>query len=529
MAKAMKKRLVLLLIVCMIGLASVLTACGSGNSNSNSNSTDGNQKASSNNSASGDQNEQAAEKVDGPPVEISIMSDFYSPEPPKDDDRIRKDIERTTNTKLNITWVSPNNYSDKTNVTLASGDMPDLLLIRDMFQSQVRKMADQGAFWDLTPYIKDYPNLNALPAESWKNTELKGKNYGIPFPRPLYGTEGMPIVRKDWLDQLGIEPPRSLDEIYNVLKAFSENDLDGNGKIDTIAMTAAVNQNNMGSLSWVEHVLNGNYGQWQEQGGKLIDMTFEPGTRDALVWLAKLYSEGLLAPDFPTLKGSQVREGITTSKSGMFSEALKPTWLLTGQMRATNPKADLLAIPYLEGPHGNYAPMGSGAWGFWVIPSTVPEEKMKQILAFMDYGASQEGSVLANFGIEGEHYTVQDGMYLFTEKASEYTGIIFPIFQSIDKYAFAYQTGIPADFLKRNMEIIDEQEKYAMGNPGTGLNSETYNLVGLDYAKRTQDLKTKIILGREPIEAWDSYVADLKADAQYQQIIAEMNEDYLSR
>lgn len=521
MAKA-KMRLMIMLIACLFGLASLLSACGG-------NGTSGSNAASSDNSAGNIKEETGGDKTVSQPVEISIMSDFYSPEPPRDDDRIRKDIEQITNTKLNITWVSPNNYADKTNVTLASGDMPDLLLIRDMFQSQVRKMADQGAFWDLTPYIKDYPNLNALPKESWKNTELKGKNYGIPFPRPLYGTEGMPIIRKDWLDKLGLQSPKNLDDIYTVIKAFSENDLDGNGQNDTIGLTAAVPQNNMGSLSWVEYVLNGNYGQWKEQDGKLIDTTFEPGTRDALVWLTKLYREGLLAPDFPTLKTSQVRENITTSKSGMFSEALKPTWLLTGQMRATNPEADLLAIPYLEGPHGNYAPMGSGAWGFWVIPSTVPEVKMKQILAFMDYGASQEGSVLANFGIEGEHYTVQDGMYLFTEKASEYTGIIFPIFQSIDKYAFAYQTGIPADFLKRNMEIIDEQEKYAMGNPGTGLNSETYNLVGLDYAKRTQDLKTKIILGREPIEAWDNYVADLMVDAQYQQIIAEMNEDYLSR
>ncbi|MCU6790637.1 extracellular solute-binding protein [Paenibacillus sp. WQ 127069] len=502
----MMKKSSAIALSCMIGMSGVLAACS---------------KSGSEVSTAG--------KEANKPVEINIMSDFYSPEPPSDQDPIRLEIEKKTNTKLNITWVSPNNYGDKTNVTLASGDLPELMLIREPFQAQIRKMADQGAFWDLTPLLKDYKNLSAFPAESWKNTSLNGKNYGIPFTRPLYGTEGMPILRKDWLDQLGMQPPKNLDEMYAVMQAFTEKDPDGNGKKDTIGLTATVNANNMGSLSWVENVLNGNYGKWKEQDDKLIDMTFEKGTKDALIWLAMAYKEGLLAADFPTLKNSQVRESITTNKVGIFTDALKPTWLLTGQMRAANPKADLLQLSSLEGPQGKFAPKGSGAFGFWVIPKSVPEAKLKQILAFMDYGATQEGSVMANFGFKGEHYNEQDGMYLFTEKAKVYTGVIFPIFQSLDKYAFAYQTGIPADFLKRNMSIIDEQAKVATGDPAIGLNSDTYNKVGIDYDKRTQDLKVKIIFGREPIEAWDTYTASFKADAQYQKIVTEFNDDYKKR
>jgi putative aldouronate transport system substrate-binding protein len=470
-----------------------------------------------------------AKDAEGKPVEISIMSDYFSPEPPSEQDPIRKEIEKKTNTKLNITWVSSNNYAEKTNVTLASGDMPELLLLRDPFQTQVRKMAEQGAFWDLTPFLKDYKNLSAFPQESWKNTSLNGNYYGIPFVRPIHGTEGMPILRKDWLDQLGLQPPKTLDEIYKIMKAFTENDPDGNGKKDTIGLTASVSQTAMGSLSWVENVQNGSYGKWKEKDGKLIDMTLEPGTREALLWLNKAYKEGLLAADFPTLKNTQMRESITTNKAGIFADAIKPTWLLTGQMRPNNPKADLLYLPYLDGPQGRFAPKGSGAYGFWVIPKSVPEAKMKQILAFMDYGASEEGSVMANFGFKGEHYNQQDGMYLFTEKAKAYTGVIFPIFQSVDKYAFAYQTGIPADFLKRNMTIIDEQAKESKGDPAIGLTSDTYTKVGSDYDKRTQDMKVKVILGREPIEAWDKYTADLKADAQYQKIVSELNEDYKKR
>ncbi|MFH5182555.1 extracellular solute-binding protein [Paenibacillus sp. TAB 01] len=328
----MKKQSVLALS-CFIGLSGVLAACGS-------------------------QKEEGAGGKDaaGKPVEISIMSDYYSPEPPSEQDPIRQEIEKRTNTKLNITWVSANNYTDKTNVTLASGDLPELMLLRDPYQAQIRKMADQGAFWDLTPYLKDYKNLSAYPKESWTNTSLNGKNYGIPFVRPLYGTEGMPIVRKDWLDNLGLKTPANLDDMYKVMKAFTEQDPDGNGKKDTIGLTASVAQYNMGNLGWVENVMNGNYGKWKEKDGKLIDLTFEQGTRDALVWLNKVYKEGLLAADFPTLKSSQVRENITAGKAGILTEAIKPTWLLTGQMRSANPKADLLALSYLERTAGQICP-----------------------------------------------------------------------------------------------------------------------------------------------------------------------------
>lgn len=484
----------------VVALSGVLAACGS---------------PSNQNEAAGEGGSTAE------PVKISIMSDYFSPEPPKEDDPIRLEIEKQSNTKLDITWVSSNNYTDKTNVTLASGDMPDLMLIRDPYQPQVRKIADQGAFWDLTPHLKDYPNLSGIPEASWENTSLNGHYYGIPFYRPLYGTEGMPIIRKDWMDKLGLEQPRTMDDMYNLLKAFTENDPDGNGKKDTIGLIASI-----GNLNWVENTMNANLGKWKEQDGQLIDMTFAEGTREALVWLNKAYSEGLLAADFPTLKNTQIREGVTTGKAGVFSDAMKPTWLLTGQMRASNPEADLLYTSYLDGPNGRYSPMGSGAYGFWVIPKSVSEEKMKQILAFMDYGASEEGSIMANYGMEGEHYTKKDDMYIFTEKAKSYSGVIFPVFGDINPYAFAYQTGIPEDFLKRNMAILDEMMTQSNANPSIGLNSETQNKVGPEYDKRIQDLKVKIILGRDPIDAWDSFVAELQADAQYQQIISEINEAY---
>jgi ABC-type glycerol-3-phosphate transport system substrate-binding protein len=116
---------------------------------------------------------------------------------------------------------------------LASGDLSDLNLVLNIFDSQVVQMATSGAFWDITPYIKDYKTLSAMPAVVWDNAKIKGKNYGVPRPRPLEGSWGV-HVRKDWLDKLGMKVPETMDEMYAVLKAFTEKDPDGNGKADTL-------------------------------------------------------------------------------------------------------------------------------------------------------------------------------------------------------------------------------------------------------------------------------------------------------
>ncbi|TBL75796.1 extracellular solute-binding protein [Paenibacillus thalictri] len=470
---------------------------------------------------------QGAPGADKGPTTIQMMTVFFTPEPPGDDDVTKKEIEKRTNTKLNISWVSSNNYDDKTNVTLASGDIPELMLVLDPFHPQVKTMAAQGAFWDLTPYIKDYKNLSAFPALSWQNSAIGGKNYGIPRVRPLEGSGNFPLVRKDWLDKLGLKPPTTMDQMYEVMKAFTEGDPDGNGKKDTIGFTGLVNPDGMGSFAWVENTLNGANGRWKEKDGKLVDTIFEPGTRDTLVWLNKAYKDGIIAPDFPTLKNSQVRDMITTNKAGIFADAIKPSWLLTGQMRKTNPQADLLPLTYLEGPQGKYVPKDSGVYGMYVIPKTVPEAKMKKLLEFMDYGATEDGWMLASFGLKDVHYTVKDGVIAPTEQATkDNVGVFLHLFANLDKYERAYQTGIPADFLNRNKQIIDERAKYSIADPAFGLNSDTYTKVGKDYDKKAMDLKVKIILGREPITAWDDYVGKLKSDAQYQKIAAEINDEY---
>ena len=208
------------------------------------------------------------------PTPISIMTTFFGAEPPGPDNVIVKEIEKRTNTKLNITWVSPNSYNEKVNVTLASGDMPDLTLIGDNFAPNVRTMAEQGAFWELESYIKDYPNLSEYPKESWDNSRYQdGKIYGIPRVRGLDG--GMVSVRKDWLDKLKLPVPKTTEDLYNVMKAFTNDDPDGNGKKDTVGLVGSIGSDglSLGSFIPIVNTFQDAVDGWKIDGsGNLVNM-----------------------------------------------------------------------------------------------------------------------------------------------------------------------------------------------------------------------------------------------------------------
>ncbi|WP_159886221.1 extracellular solute-binding protein [Paenibacillus puerhi] len=465
---------------------------------------------------------------DTKPTDISIMTMYYTPEPPGPDNVVVKEIEKRTNTKLKITWVSPNNYADKINVTLASGDIPDLILLDDPFSSQVRSMVAQGAFWELTTLLKDYPNLLQYPKVSWENTkQADGKTYGIPRARPTDGG-GFPYIRKDWLDALKLEVPTTTDELYTVLKAFAEKDPDGNGKADTVPYVGFVDQNGMAYLNQLQNSFTKTNGDWKLVDGKLVNVHLLPELRESLEWMNKAFKEKLLPEDVAVMKNTQAKDLLKANRGGLFQDTAEAAWEPTEELRKTDPKADFLPLVSLNG----YSNKDSGFFGMYAIPKSVNEAKVKKLLAFMDYGATQEGYTLASFGLKDVHYTEKDGMIIPTEQAKKdivAQQAFGQIFLKYDPYLRAYRTGMPADVLERNKKIIDEKAKISIGDPSVGLNSETNIKVGTELRKKIQDMKTKVIMGKEPISAWDDYVTKLKADPELAQITAELNEAYQKR
>ncbi|MVQ34770.1 extracellular solute-binding protein [Paenibacillus sp. MAH-34] len=463
-------------------------------------------------------------KAPAKPTEIKVMTDFTITQPPGADNPVLKEFEKRTNTKLTVQWIPGSDYADRVNVALAAGDIADLIKIPDITTALFRQMVKQGAFWDLTPYIKDYPNLVSINPKTWSNTKIDGKSYAIPAGRPLDGG-GFFDIRKDWLDKLGLKMPTNMDELYTVMKAFKDNAPDG--KKDTIGFT-------MRGSATIDEVFLGTVGMWKAVDGKLVNMYLEPEMRESLVYQRKLYQEGLIPQDFPVLKENQYWELATSGRAGITNETPEALFRYTMDQWKKDPKVEWTPMVSLAPKAGGkpYVPQGTGMNGVLAIPKSVPEQKMKAILNFVNYGSGGEGLDLTLYGIKDVHYTLTDGLKVSNDKAvadSVGTATWGKMFSTPVVDLWQYAAGMPKEVYQRNMKITEERAKVSVGNPAIGLVSDTDIKLGADYKKKIADMKTQVIIGKIALEDWDKYIDTLKKDPNYQKITEEFNVEYKKR
>ncbi|GIO89001.1 extracellular solute-binding protein [Paenibacillus lactis] len=466
-------------------------------------------------------------KDGGEPTSITIQTLNYATEFIDNTNPLWKELEKRTNTKLNITWLSPSTAEEKINVMLASGDLPEVTFVESMQNPQLQKMLKQGVFWDLTPFLKDYPNLNREELkEMWEITKVDGKNMVIPRYYPSYGGGVFPMIRKDWLDALGLETPKTLDEFYNVLKAFKEKDPNGNGQADEIPYAA-----NPGALAYIYNIFNETQGGWKlEPDNTLSPIITSDASREAMLWIKKAYDDGLFPKDFAIMKFSQVMDTMRSAKAGVGGMSMNHAWVTGQPVKEVDPKADLMPLAYLENANGvKYTPLGSPYYGVYLIPKKVPEAKVKKILEFFDYGYSVEGNEMLTYGLEGVHYKVENGKKVATPQAAiDKTGdgnLNNMIHLVSDDMAIS-AVGMPDEVYQRNVEIVTERKTVKVPNPSAELYSEAYNKYYPEISKKVEDMRVMVITGKEPIEAYDQLIETIKNDPKMAEITEEMTKAY---
>ncbi|MFD2701123.1 extracellular solute-binding protein [Paenibacillus shunpengii] len=495
-----------------LALTTILAGCGSNSSSNN--------------------NESPSSVQSKKQTEISIFTINYSAETPQADNVIELEMEKRTDTKLDITFQPANSFDDKFKVTLSSGQLPDVMLTKWIWDSAVLKAIEQGAFWDLTPFIKDYPNLASVYADAIENTKVNGKVYGIPRPRPLVGGQGFPMLREDWLKNLNLEIPQTMDELYNVLKAFTEEDPDQNGKKDTMGYIGNVAENWMDKLTFVEDVFHGHNDSFKYVDGKIIWRDLEPAEKDALLWMKKTYDEGILAPDFAIIKNSQMSDFLKQGKVGMLPYAMDASQIgdMLTTLRATTPEAGLVHVPTLESPATGqpFYPKEGGFFGNYLISKKVPEAKLRAILEFFDYGATEEGMELASYGLADQHFSVVEGLKTTTEEHKKSgLGNYNNIWTLVDEHArIQPKNGFPVEYYERDKEVIKTRIELGYYNNMNGVTSETENKYMPEWGKKVQDMKIRVIMGKESIEAWDKFVDTMKNNPDVQKMLEEKLASY---
>lgn len=343
---------------------------------------------------------------------IRVMSLLFGTAPDPNGE-LHQAIEKLIGKKLDISWVPNADYNDKLNVTLASNNIPDVMVVDEKSPSFVRA-AEAGAFWDLTDKLDKYPNLKALDERTERNSSINGKIYGIYRIRPAL--RSAVVIRKDWLAKVGLPLPQTVDDLQRIAKAFTEQDPDGDGRKDTYGLIVPKWPGNYASSSPYDTIETwfGAPNGWGERNGKLVPGFDTEEFVQANRWLKQWIDQGLVNRDFTTLDSANWNDPFVQGKGGIIIDVNVRGTDLVGRFKQADAKDfDKVAmVGNLKRSDGQKFSLPFTGYNRVLAISKQrirSEEQLTEVLQTLDKLQSPEGSALLTNGIEGRNYKLDNG------------------------------------------------------------------------------------------------------------------------
>ena len=438
---------------------------------------------------------------------------------------VQKEIENRTG--VHIEWDT---YSSDVETVLQTRlasleGLPDMVEIPP-FDSNVGvdTYSSNGVLIPLNDLIKEYaPNIQALfnkyPALEAMCTSSDGNIYALAgwwgdindyVPDYLY-------IRQDWLDNLGLEMPETVDELYDVLVAFKEQDANGNGNPDDEIPMATKN-----GIKQLYYLMTGfgydtNSLGYPDDNGEVHYAAVEDQYKDMLAFLNKCYSEGLISDD---LDGTLLTQNITEDKVGIVCHDPADNMASSDDLALTsNPECDYEFMPVLQANENGTARMTKRGltWHYYGITSAC--ENPETAIQWIEYVyASEDGLMLYNYGIEGMSYEYDaDGNIQFTDLITNnetYTSA-FSALRSIGAWPTYFINDSGEAFMKifegTKVETACKDAYGNMEDPfpemlGTAEESEVYTSVWPDLSTYLDEMFTAFVIGTESLDNFVKYV-----------------------
>lgn len=483
--------------------------------------------------------------------------------------------EEMTNVHINWIVVPSESWADKVSVTMASGDLPDVIAGMDTYNmtaTQEAQYAGQGYLTPLNDLIEEnMPNFSALMANDPQIEKLISQNDGTIYSMPGINecyhcnySQKM-YINKTWLDNLGLEMPTTIDEYYEVLKAFKEQDANGNGDPDDeIPLITAANGWHvqldgflMNAFTYCDADTH-----LAVEDGKLINTATTEEYRKGLEFLHKLYDEGLLSQEsFTNDTDTNTKINVSNEDYALFGSFPAAYQMYTGDTELYKEYEILppLAGDGVEPQTPNYSLTRDVIRGNFVITSAAEDPAL--ILHWLDYFYSEEGEMFRT-GREGiEWEKAEEGQTGFNGEPAKYVSLSTPeddeYYQNVD-----FSESIPALISKEHRESAATSQDFR----GEGVNNwnevqlfqgtQNYEAVARsaeeslppltvpaekadDYARMKTELEdymdecmVQFIVGGMDLENdWDGYLDQLNAIGmeEYMTINNEAYQDYLNR
>jgi putative aldouronate transport system substrate-binding protein len=339
------------------------------------------------------------------------------------------------------TTMDGNAAKEKRQISLASGDYPDLYMLIpwvDQFsQIDLLRYGQQGVIIPLNDLIAEHaPNVQAAldnyPYFKAMATAPDGNIYGLPqliecyhcsYPNKMW-------INTDWLDNLGLEMPTTTEEFKAMLEAFKNDDPNGNGVADEVALSGSIEEYGVRVIPFLMNgfIYNDDRTYLILDNGSVDTVANKPEWREGLAYIKSLVDEGLIDPGAFTQNAEAYKKIGDNADAQLLGggAGMHPAIFVTVGTDAPY-GADYNPLPPLTGPHAGYAtynyPSAPGAT--FVLTNKASEAAQVAAIKLVDYMFTEEGQLRAHFGEEGRDWRRPQEGDVANEESAE------PIFATI--------------------------------------------------------------------------------------------------
>lgn len=480
-------------------------------------------------------------------------------------------IKENLNVDISVMWSAASaDYNEKMNLAIASNTLPDILVVNEQ---QFRKLAQSDMLEDLTPYYDTYAcdiikqNVDSTGGKALEQASYDGKLLCVPNVQVEADGYALMWIRQDWLDKLNLEAPTTIAELETVAQAFVDNKLGGENTIGILGPTANgrvyntfLSINNLNNLDGIFQAFQSYPGFWIEgEDGKVVYGSTMPETKEALAELNKLYTAGVLDQELGVRKDAD-----EAWKSGKVGILFSPWWhgYNVKDALANDPTTEWKAYAAPLAADGQWYPKLGGVGGSYCVVRKGYEHPEVAIM-LNNFLRANEGKFQNDTNLDAGYYP---GRVVITpldensvsvralqakmkgEPVEDFDPLNYKLLESdlsfveeclkapYDDLGIENWNTEPTGFgrlysLLMGSAAVEEAAEKGIVNKiysVTYNQTETMERKWTNLEKKENEIFLKIIIGQEPLDAFDTFVAEWKAEGGDEilsevQALADMN------